>query len=339
MTIVPSNVWGGVNSTDALGILNHFVQSSLLTGMKLAAADVNYSHSVNATDAFFVMSRYSAVITSFPAGDYLYHTDTVIVNGNQVTNNFDMLCFGDVNASYLLPKKDGSTVSLAYNGYLPVPSFTEFNLPVRIRTGAEIGAISLGFYYPEDYLEIIGAETVSQNPDVIFSAGNGLFKMGWASLNPMVAGDGETIVILKLRSKDLTDLQGTIALDLYQSSELADSKANVIDGVYLEIPEIQTTSQGIDDLVTVSGISVYPNPMTDKTTIEFELLKESRVKLTVYDVTGNLVTTLTEAVYPSGNHQLRLDSGTLTAGIYMLKMEIASKDQIVGKTIKVVVSK
>ncbi|MEI6436550.1 MAG: right-handed parallel beta-helix repeat-containing protein, partial [Bacteroidota bacterium] len=39
MTIVPAAAWGGVNSTDALAILNHFAMITPLTGMKLAAAD------------------------------------------------------------------------------------------------------------------------------------------------------------------------------------------------------------------------------------------------------------------------------------------------------------
>ncbi len=82
MTITPSNPWGGVNSTDALGILNHFAQINSLSGMKLAAADVNYSHTVNGTDVLFVMRRYTGLITSFPAGNYLYNSSSVVVNGN-----------------------------------------------------------------------------------------------------------------------------------------------------------------------------------------------------------------------------------------------------------------
>ena len=107
MTITPSNVWGGVNSTDALNIMRHFAQIAPLTGMKLAAADVNASHSVNGTDALLVMKRFAAMISSFPAGDYLYHYDTVIMNGSNVTGNIDMLCFGDVDASYAPEKKQG----------------------------------------------------------------------------------------------------------------------------------------------------------------------------------------------------------------------------------------
>ncbi len=79
MTITPSNVWGGVNSTDALGILNHFAQITPLTGMKLAAADVNVSHTINGTDVLFVMKRYTGLITSFPAGNYLYNSSSVLL--------------------------------------------------------------------------------------------------------------------------------------------------------------------------------------------------------------------------------------------------------------------
>jgi hypothetical protein len=338
MTIVPTQVWGGCNATDALGILNHFVQNSLLTGMKLAAADVNNSHSVNATDAFFVMSRQTGFITSFAAGDYLYHTDTMYVNGSQVTNNFEMLCFGDVNASYLQPTKNGSAVSLVHQGNLAIPSYSEFSLPVKIITGAEVSAISLGFYYPEEYLEIIGTEVSHPNSSMYFSASNGLINMAWADLNPIYAVDGQTIVTLRLKTKDLSGLQGNIALELYPLSEFADSKANVINGVSLEIPLIQSAMQGINDPAAGFALSVYPNPVEDKSTIEFGLMKESRVKIMVYNVIGNMVDLMTDAVYPSGNHQLKLDGSTLTPGIYLLKTEITDHDQTYSKTIKVVVS-
>ncbi|MCD4697677.1 MAG: hypothetical protein K8S16_15745, partial [Bacteroidales bacterium] len=57
MDITPSDAWGGVNSTDALLILNHFAHIDTLEGMELAASDVNYSQTVNGTDALFVMKR------------------------------------------------------------------------------------------------------------------------------------------------------------------------------------------------------------------------------------------------------------------------------------------
>ena len=148
MTIVPAAPWGGVNGTDALNILRHFAQIAPLTGMKLAAADVNASHSVNGTDALLVMKRAAGQISTFPAGDYVYNYDTVIMNGSSVTGNIEMLCFGDVDASYVPAKKSSESVGLAREGSLAAESFSEFDFPVKMKTGMLVGAITLGFYYP-----------------------------------------------------------------------------------------------------------------------------------------------------------------------------------------------
>jgi len=55
-------------------------------------------------------------------------------------------------------EKDGPTVSLIYKDTLSIPSFTEFIVPVIMKSANEISAISLGFYYPEEYLEIKSME-------------------------------------------------------------------------------------------------------------------------------------------------------------------------------------
>ena len=177
MSIVPAAVWGGVNSTDALLILNHFAMVAPLSGLGLAAADVNASHTINGTDAFFVMKRYSGMISSFASGDYLYHTDTLFTSGNSVTNNFKFACYGDCNLSYAPAKKSTESVGLVHEGTISVPSFTEFDFPVKLKYGMDVGAISLGFYYPEQYLEITDARLENGNNSFSWTAADGLFRM------------------------------------------------------------------------------------------------------------------------------------------------------------------
>ncbi|MCD4790873.1 MAG: hypothetical protein K8R37_12820, partial [Bacteroidales bacterium] len=183
MDITPDDVFGGVNSTDALLILNHFAHIDTLEGMELAASDVNYSQTVNGTDALFVMKRYTGMITSFPSGDWLYNTENLTINGNQVVNDFAMLCFGDVNSSYTPAKKDGETVSLVYEGTQIIQSFTAFDFTISIKDMIEAGAISLGLIYPEEYMEITGAELLNTTGNVIFTIEDGLFRIAFADLN------------------------------------------------------------------------------------------------------------------------------------------------------------
>jgi hypothetical protein len=339
MTITPSNAWGGVNSTDALLILNHFAHLTTLTGVALAASDVNVSQTVNATDVLFVMRRYTGLITSFPSGDYLYNTTNLVVNGNQVTNDFQMLCFGDANASYAPTVTDESPVILNYDGTLVVNSFSNFDLPVTIHNSLEAGAISLGFYYPSEYLEITGAEVINGSTNVVTNSENGLFRMAWCDLVPVNTTQGETVIVLHFTTKDLTGLNGSISLELFGDSEFSDANAIAFEGVILSIPEIQTLAVGIDQASTDVRLTACPNPMMDKTIIRFNLAESSSVTISLCDLRGIAVERLTDEYLEPGFHEFELSAQKLDSGIYICKIDVKNNHQEFSKMMKVVVSK
>lgn len=339
MTITPTNAWGGVNSTDALGILNHFAQISALTGMKLAAADVNVSHTVNGTDVLFVMRRYTGLISSFPAGNYLYNSDTVYTNGVQVTNNIKMICFGDVDASYAPVAKSVESLSLVYEGIQQVASFAEFDMVVKVKQNATAGAISLGFYYPEEYLEINGAELADGNANIVSNAEEGLFRMAWCDLSPLVVNGDEALVILHMKAKDLSGLTGSIMLSLFEDCELADPMAQVIDGIVISIPEIEYLATGIEHPSLKMAMKVSPNPFHGSTTITFNLVNSSKVKLALYDMTGILIADITESDLTAGSQQIELKADGIRPGIYMLKAVLNNNGEEHTEIVKLVVSK
>lgn len=67
----------------------------------------------------------------------------------------------------------------------------------------------------------------------------------------------------------------------------------------------------------------YPNPFNPETTFAFELGEAADVHVRVYDLLGNLVTTLTDSHYPIGQYRLHWDGRDnrgrlLSTGIYFL---------------------
>ncbi|MCX6280301.1 MAG: right-handed parallel beta-helix repeat-containing protein [Bacteroidetes bacterium] len=339
MSITPAAPWGGGNATDALLILNHFAMIAPLAGISLATADVNASHTINGTDALFVLRRFAGAISSFPSGDYLYNTDTVFMNGNQVTNNFKMACFGDCNLSYGPAKKSTESVGLVHEGIISTSSNTEFDFPVKMKSGMQAGAISLGFYYPEQYLEIMGATLSNGNNSFSWTASDGLFIMAWADVNALNIANDEVVVTLKMKSKDLSGLTESIALQLYEDCEFADPSAMVNQWVVLSVEDIVSATTGIARGESGLALSVSPNPLKDKTSIEFYLDEESMVSINLYSLVGALVENIGEAGYCSGRHEVLLDATNLPTGVYMLKVEISNHKQVSARLIKLVVSR
>gem|GEM_PF-4064866 len=96
--------WGGINSTDALLILKHFVGLNVLQGLLLKAGNVDGSASINAIDAQLIAKRFVGLISSFSIGDWVFETPQLsIPQTGQLDIIIQGVCSGDVNASYLPP--------------------------------------------------------------------------------------------------------------------------------------------------------------------------------------------------------------------------------------------
>ena len=73
----------------------------------------------------------------------------------------------------------------------------------------------------------------------------------------------------------------------------------------------------------------YPNPFNPKTTIEFETAQSGRVKLTVYNVLGQQIKTLSDGQLNPGSYRVTWDGtndngAAVSSGIYFLRMSADS---------------
>jgi hypothetical protein len=96
-----TKAWGGVNITDALLTMKHFVGLDSLQGLFLESGDVNASNIINSIDALQIQKRFVGLLNSFVADDWLFENPQISITGS-ATYNVDIrcLCSGDVNGSY-----------------------------------------------------------------------------------------------------------------------------------------------------------------------------------------------------------------------------------------------
>lgn len=229
--------------------------------------------------------------------------------------------------------KDGPSVILSYKDTLSLPSFYEFDLQVRMKTGYELSAISLGFHYPTEYLQIDSVVLAEHVQGFYSSDTDGLFLMAWSDINPIMIPDEGTLLTFKMKTLDLSELTGTIKLGLYESSEFADQSANIIEGVELEVAEIQYLIPA--DTLVADFVTVGPIPFYDYASVDFGLKTDSRVRITLCDLCGNEIYPVTDANYPKGEHEVKLYALDLSNGIYLLKFEIGNSEGSSVKLIKV----
>ena len=67
----------------------------------------------------------------------------------------------------------------------------------------------------------------------------------------------------------------------------------------------------------------YPNPFNPSTTVRYSLPVDSRVRLRVYNILGQLVATLAEGLQESGTKAVLWNADGAVSGVYFVRLDAA----------------
>jgi len=232
------------------------------SSINLHSADVNLSYGINATDAVKLTRRFVGADTSFIRGDWIfekpfggdtinvsvYMNDTVIVNGNNVTVNFNGLCVGDVNGSNIpgTGAKGASKVSLDCDKTIELNSDEYFELPLKVTSDINIGAISLIIKYPKELVTDVSCQlaVVNSQFSVNSEAGNLFYKIsgnelriGWFETESTLnLKNNDPVIIIKGKTTRNFKPGDRIKFEIADNSlcELADENGEPLDNIYLK---------------------------------------------------------------------------------------------------------
>ena len=133
--------------------------------------------------------------------------------------------------------------------------------------------------------------------------------------------------VIRISHPPMLDVIGS-----YQTDSFVQSTFCADEYVYMGGPEglyvLKYHQQvGIsDDWVTTEPMVYalsqnYPNPFNPVTEITFELPEQADVRLTVYNILGQVVEVLVDANLPSGRQPVKWDGGSTASGIYFYRLE------------------
>jgi hypothetical protein len=335
-----NGTWGGNNATDALliqieaGTPGYLLNPPYGT-LNLAVANVNGStlplpYGVSALDALYVKLRTVGSISSYPAGDWSFDNPTITIPvGGPV--DFNGLCFGDVNGSYIpTGLKELSFLSVVEDMTQTVPVEESFNYAIRSNTNAKLGAMTLFMGYDADRFEVL--DIVSQNDEMKYVIENGTVAIAWADTKPLSVSNNDQLFTMNVKAKAPISEASQI-FTVKTGSEFADAYGTRYDNFELKLAKVITPS-GSNEFSMFN----YPNPFSDATKVVYTIPESGNVKLVVTDMYGKTISTLVNDLQAAGTYTVNLNASelNLASGVYLYRIEVSGASENYVKVNKLV---
>jgi len=90
---------------------------------------------------------------------------------------------------------------------------------------------------------------------------------------------------------------------------------------WLDNFKVSSSVTSVNDLISESSVSIYPNPVHDMATLEFDVIKSSNVTIQVIDMTGRIAVNVANEAMNAGTHKVSINTANLTAGVYNVKIQ------------------
>lgn len=79
---------------------------------------------------------------------------------------------------------------------------------------------------------------------------------------------------------------------------------------------------GVDQISLDTDVTIYPNPITSNAQIEFDLIGQSEVTISIYNILGKKIQQLQDGTMTSGTQKVQINTDNLDGGIYFVNITI-----------------
>ncbi|HOI00880.1 MAG TPA: DUF5011 domain-containing protein, partial [Bacteroidales bacterium] len=309
--------WGGVNASDALGNMRHFVGLDSLTGVRWLAGDVEKTNFINSTDALQIGRRFAGLINAFDIYDWVLVPDTLnFATETLYTKVHHVLAAGDVNRSYIPTLKTAPDGALRSEDIIEAKTNAAVAIPVGLGQACKPGSLSLQIIIPDglqirsiDCGEGIGGE-------LIYGIQGNTLNIAWFSLNAYPYQPGTPFLTIHAMTSGKS---GTLHFEAGAAVELTDNDNNVIKNVIVEIPGLRIEEDGN------MSMHIYPNPVRDEASLQLFLSAAGHAELEIVNTLGARQLLLHTGYLEAGTHLLSATTGKLPPGVYFIRLQLQNE--------------
>ncbi|MCH8495944.1 MAG: dockerin type I domain-containing protein, partial [Balneolales bacterium] len=308
-----------VNSADAEFILNNVVSTPGSTANGLSSfldkgiSDVSGDGTVTSYDAALIFSKSTGSISVFPSDQ----------NENGYFPQADWFRSASDNdiplaASRVLVANDSEIIADYFTSSSPEDDTLRVVLNLYQRSSHSSVFMEVDFDTSLVALDRVILPSLSKHDQITrsFTTSTGV-RVGAIGRTSDISG--AIVEMLFVPKEDTTVSIGFPLILLDETYSFTSTESIVVsvkpkEGVGIDHPGFG------EHPVTVALLANYPNPFNPTTTIPFELDTPYFVEIDILDVTGRLVSRLTQDNYASGRHSVTFNGTGLASGVYLVRI-------------------
>ena len=276
-------------------------------------------------DSIFVTSKaYDTVAQAVPSIIGTTEIDATVFNGQAITSiaidpkdaNKVIVTLGNYgNENYVFYTTDGVTFESVQNNLPAVPAYSSL---IESTTGLVMIGTEKGMYTSEDMTNWTADNAIANIP--VMDIKQQLLENHDSRYIYLVdeVGDTTSISYPSISNNAIVYI-ATYGRGLYKCEDFVQKEGESIE---------ENTS-----FVSSLEMNIYPNPIVNNATINFNVEAAATVSYQIYDLSGRMVQNATLGNYGQGSHSVNFNVNALSSGAYIIKVQAGA----VSNTSKILV--
>ena len=276
-------------------------------------------------DSIFVTSKaYDTVAQAVPSIIETTEIDATTFNGQAITSiaidpkdaNKVIVTLGNYgNDNYVFYTTDGVTFESVQNNLPAVPAYSSL---IESTTGLVMIGTEKGMYTSEDMTNWTADNAIANIP--VMDIKQQLLENHDSRYIYLVdeVGDTTSISYPSISNNAIVYI-ATYGRGLYKCEDFVQKEGESIE---------ENTS-----FVNSLEMNIYPNPIVNNATINFNVEAATTVSYQIYDLSGRMVQNATLGNYGQGSHSVNFNVNALSSGAYIIKVQAGA----VSNTSKILV--
>ena len=333
----------GISTLDLLIIQRHILGISTFNDPLLYhAADINNDSNISAIDLIDLRKLILGIIDEFPenlsyrffdeskvrndSNPWLLPEEIMVINleTDEYALDFNPIKVGDVT-SLIAKKKTFNNRSNDSDNHIELYSSktdsrysdivtTNFYITEQLSINGFQLAIDLK---ESEFGKLIASNQMLNDIDYHVSDDN-ILRILWTGEIHFASGENLLFSIQTTASHHDHKLSSVISPEIY------------VDTDAIKMQLIKNNSSLANSSIT--NLRVYPNPFSDKTEVEFDLINDSKVDIHLYDTAGKLLYRENRP-FVKGKNRIPLNEELFTSGIYFIKVS-TDKESLTDRLVK-----